>query len=120
MSSTLRFNNWKSGDGSHDFFKCYAWVNFNGTGTLAIRASGNVSSITDNGTGDYTVNFATALPDANYAYTLGGQYPTNSIVGAMQQTSVGGQTASAFRLLTGSANANSAADYPTACVAVFR
>lgn len=44
-----------------------AWVNFNGTGTVAIRASFNVSSITDNGTGDYTVNFATALPDANYA-----------------------------------------------------
>lgn len=44
-----------------------AWVNFNGTGTVAIRSSYNVSSITDNGTGDYTVNFATALSDANYA-----------------------------------------------------
>ena len=44
-----------------------AWVNFNGTGTVAIRAQYNVSSITDNGTGDYTVNFATALADANYA-----------------------------------------------------
>jgi len=42
-------------------------VNFNGTGTVAIRASGNVSSITDNGTGDYTVNFTTNMPDANYA-----------------------------------------------------
>jgi hypothetical protein len=45
---------------------CKAWVNFNGTGTVAIRASYNVSSITDNGTGDYTVNFTTALVDANY------------------------------------------------------
>lgn len=44
-----------------------AWVNFNGTGTVAIRSSYNVSSITDNGTGDYTVNFTTALSDANYA-----------------------------------------------------
>jgi hypothetical protein len=44
-----------------------AWVNFNGTGTVSIRASLNVSSITDNGTGDYTVNFAKALEDANYA-----------------------------------------------------
>jgi hypothetical protein len=44
-----------------------AWVNFNGTGTVAIRASFNVSSIADNGTGDYTVNFTTALPDANYS-----------------------------------------------------
>ena len=50
-----------------------AWVNFNGTGTVAIRASFNVSSITDNGTGDYTVNFTTALADANFAplVTLG-------------------------------------------------
>lgn len=43
-----------------------AWVNFNGTGTVAIRRSFNVSSITDNGTGDYTVNFTAAMADANY------------------------------------------------------
>jgi hypothetical protein len=48
-------------------YACRAWVNFNGTGTVAIRAAGNVSSITDNGTGSYAVNFATAMPDANYA-----------------------------------------------------
>jgi hypothetical protein len=53
--------------GSAPIYACRAWVNFNGTGTVAIRASGNVSSITDNGTGDYTVNFTTAMPDANYA-----------------------------------------------------
>jgi hypothetical protein len=45
-------------------------VNFNGTGTVAIRASGNVSSITDNGTGDYTINLATALTDENYSLAL--------------------------------------------------
>jgi hypothetical protein len=44
-----------------------AWVNFNGTGTVAIRSAYNVSSITDNGTGDYMLNFTTALSDANYA-----------------------------------------------------
>jgi hypothetical protein len=48
-----------------------AWCNFNGTGTVAIRDSFNVSSITDNGTGDYTVNFTTAMPNANYAPVLG-------------------------------------------------
>jgi len=53
--------------GSAPVFACRAWVNFDGTGTVAIRASGNVSSITDNGVGDYTVNFTTAMPDANYA-----------------------------------------------------
>jgi hypothetical protein len=46
---------------------CRAWVNFDGTGTVAIRASYNVSSITDNGTGDYTVNFASSMPDADYS-----------------------------------------------------
>jgi hypothetical protein len=51
---------------------CRAWVNFNGTGTVAIRASFNVSSITDNGTGDYTVNFTTAMPDENYSFSLSG------------------------------------------------
>lgn len=49
-----------------------AWVNFNGTGTVAIRAAYNVASITDNGTGDYTVNFTSALPDANYSLVATG------------------------------------------------
>jgi hypothetical protein len=49
-----------------------AWVNFNGTGTVAIRRAFNVSSITDNGAGSYTVNFTTAMPDANYAPAYGG------------------------------------------------
>lgn len=52
--------------GSAPVFACRAWVNFNGTGTVEIRASGNVSSITDNGTGNYTVNFTTAMPDTSY------------------------------------------------------
>lgn len=53
--------------GAAPVYACRAWVNFNGTGTVAIRASGNVTSITDNGTGNYTVNFTTAMPDANYS-----------------------------------------------------
>jgi hypothetical protein len=66
-SANFRFN---SGYGSAAIaYGCRAWVNFNGTGTVAINASGNVTSITDNGTGDYTVNFTTAMPDANYAVT---------------------------------------------------
>ena len=61
----LKFN---SGYGSAaTAYGCRAWVNFNGTSTVAIRASGNVSSITDNSTGNYTVNFAAAMPDVNYA-----------------------------------------------------
>jgi len=53
--------------GTAPIYMCRAWVNFNGTGTVAIRGSGNVSSITDNNTGRYTVNFTTAMPDVNYS-----------------------------------------------------
>ena len=64
VTGNLLFN---SGFGSAGTaYGCRAWVNFNGTGTVAIRASGNVSSITDNDTGDYTANFTTAMPDADY------------------------------------------------------
>lgn len=64
-SQNFKFN---SGYGSvATAYGCRAWVNFNGTGTPAIRASGNVSGITDNATGDYTVNFTTAMPDTDYA-----------------------------------------------------
>jgi len=64
-SGNLLFN---SGYGSvATAYACRAWVNFDGTGTVTIRGSGNVTSITDNGTGDYTVNFTTAMSDANYS-----------------------------------------------------
>jgi len=53
--------------GSAPVYACRAWVNFDGTGTVSIRDSGNVSSITDNGAGEHTVNFTTAMPDVNYA-----------------------------------------------------
>jgi len=65
--------------GTAPIYACRAWVNFNGTGTVAIRASGNVSSITDNGTGQYTVNFTTALPDANYCFQVNAQDANNGM-----------------------------------------
>lgn len=52
-------------------FTAKAWINFNGTGTVAIQADGNVSSITDNGTGDFTLNFSSAVADANYSVAGG-------------------------------------------------
>lgn len=67
----------KDGNGTQIGTLCRAWVNFNGTGTVAIRSSFNVSSITDNGTGDYTVNFTTAMTDANYACVVTGTYGSN-------------------------------------------
>ena len=48
-----------------------AWVNFNSVSTVAIRDSENVSSISDNGTGDYTINFATAMANSNYSWSWG-------------------------------------------------
>lgn len=60
--------------GSAPIYACRAWVHFNGTGTVAIRGSGNVSSITDNGTGDYTLNFTTAMPDNFYSANIGTSY----------------------------------------------
>jgi len=75
--STLRCTNLQDTSGGNSSTteqiasgRAKAWVNFNGQGAVAIRANFNVSSITDNGgTGDYTVNFTTAMADANYAVT---------------------------------------------------
>ena len=58
-------------------FTAKAWVNFNGTGTVAIRDSHNVSSITDNGPGNYTVNLTSAMSNATYTVTFGGKANNN-------------------------------------------
>ena len=63
----LKLRNALNASGTAPIYACRAWVNFNGTGTVAIRASGNVSSVTDNGVGDYIFNLITAMPDANYS-----------------------------------------------------
>jgi hypothetical protein len=75
-------------------YGCRAWVNFNGTGTVAIRASGNVSSITDGGVGLYTVNFTNAMPDANYAVDA---------LGSAESTGFGSMTITTGYTLTTSA-----------------
>lgn len=75
-----------------------AWVNFNGTGTVAIRKAFNVSSITDNGVGDWTVNFSAALADANYAAvaTAGG---TANVVSVATQENTTARTTTLVRVL---------------------
>jgi hypothetical protein len=62
--------------GSAPIYGARAWVNFNGTGTIAIRSSGNVSSLTDNAVGRYSVNFTTAMSNANYAVACVGTRST--------------------------------------------
>lgn len=66
--STVKFDTWQNTDGTENY-KVRAWVNFNGTGTVAIRASGNVTSITDINTGQYRLNFTNAMPDTDYGLT---------------------------------------------------
>ena len=89
--------------GTAPLYMCRAWVNFNGTGTVAIRASGNVTSITDNGTGDYTVNFTTAMSDANYAFNGtsqqgSGDSAPNGVVALKNAATI---TTSAVRFIVG-------------------
>ena len=67
--------------GSAPSYSARAWVAFQGTGTVSIRGSGNVSSITDLNTGRYAVNFSTTMPDTNYSvvYTCSNLQATNPI-----------------------------------------
>jgi len=97
-----------------------AWVNFNGTGTVAIRASYNVSSITDNGTGDYTINFTNALTDANYSIVAFAQDSSTKMSVAGNADSVA-PTTTAYKLNTSSGNAGtSLLDSTYVFAAVFR
>tara|TARA_R100001480_G_scaffold148296_1_gene147586 strand:+ start:282 stop:671 length:390 start_codon:yes stop_codon:yes gene_type:complete len=80
MASELRVNTLKDASGNNSVAtsvvasgSAKAWVNFNGTGTVAIRDTENVSSILDEGTGDYTINFTNSMSDANYNHVAGGQ-----------------------------------------------
>ena len=116
MSGNINFNGWINDDGSENY-KCRAWVNFNGTGTVAIRAAGNVSSITDNGTGDYTVNFTTAMVDANYCTTGMAGRPLETNV-ARYITMTTPQTSS-VRVQT-SYSASNVIDVDFVSVAIFR
>jgi hypothetical protein len=97
-------------------YGCRAWVNFDGTGTVAIRASGNVTSITDNSTGNYTVNFTTALVDANYGVGLGIQKQTSGVAGLSRNIS---STTSAYRFFT-TDGSGTALDVEYLNVAIFR
>lgn len=97
-----------------------AWVNFNGTGTVAIRASYNVSSITDNGTGSYTVNFTTALADANYVFMCSATDDNTSARFGCELGTYGEyRTASVLRLRF-FADSGSVNDVQGAYVSVFR
>jgi multidrug efflux pump subunit AcrA (membrane-fusion protein) len=108
--------------GSAPIYAARAWVNFDGIGTVAIRASGNVSSITDNGTGDYTVNFTTAMPDVNYCAVSGAGLINDTNEFASQCNVNGPYSTTSIRIATGYvlSTADSKADRSVIQISIFR
>lgn len=108
--------------GDAPIYACRAWVDFNGTGTVAIRASGNVSSITDNGAGDYTINFTTEMPDADYVVVGSGQYDTTNVNADVPSIGVrrvsGAKSTTSVRISC--ANGTTGTDAEFVMVAIFR
>lgn len=127
--STAKFDTLSTLDGSRSVpvntvaqGSAKAWVNFNGTGTVAIRAAFNVSSITDLGTGNYRVNFTNALADANYGVvctTSSNSSGTSTMTIATSEPS-STRTASAFGIYTFSGAGASFNDFDVVSAAVFR
>jgi hypothetical protein len=100
QSNAAGFNDvvsFQNSGGTQNGTLCRAWVNFDGTGVVAIRGNFNVSSITDNGTGDYTVNFTNAMTDANYSVNATVQSVSAGAVTVIVKTAVN-PTTTAFTL----------------------
>jgi hypothetical protein len=116
-SGNLLFN---SGYGSvATAYGCRAWVSFNGTGTVAIRASGNVSSITDVGTGNYLVNLTTAMPDTNFCVNAFSN-ENSSGAGSLALKGNSSFTTSTFTILTATPSTIALADSSFVFASVFR
>jgi len=117
-SSNLQFN---SGYGSvATAYGCRAWVNFNGTGTVAIRDSGNVSSITDLNVGKYRVNFSTAMPDANYAAVILSNADSGTSLGSFNNNYTGNAAERTTAKVDVASYAASFTDSAIFDVAIFR
>jgi hypothetical protein len=104
--------------GSAPSYSARAWVNFDGTGTVAIRSSGNVTSITDNGTGDYTVNFTIAMADANYSYFIQSQVSASLTTTNTYNPTTG--TLSTTSMIVRTWSDNNVQDNAIVCVSIFR
>ena len=119
--STLRVNTIQDASGgdivnSRGIAK--AWVNFNGQGTVAILSAMNVSSITDNGVGLYTVNYTTAMADANYCHQIGaGVFGVGNVTNNFYATS---KTASGLQVYCSYGTSATAGDYSSVNVTIFR
>ena len=113
FTGTLQFN---SGYGSSaTAYGCRAWVNFNGTGTIAIRGSRNVTSLSDGGTGNYTINFTTAMPDTIYCAVASGQQASGRAILSVHPT-----TFNTGSLQVQASDQTAPYDTATVCIAIFR
>jgi hypothetical protein len=120
--SPLKLREGLNASGSAPVYACRAWVNLNGIGTVAIRASGNVSSITDIITGEYQINFATAMPDANFSTVATVKAQDNSTIGSGANTTIAGaavRTTSSVRVF-GSNASSVRVDCEIVNAAIFR
>ena len=106
--------------GTAGLFFARAWVHFNGTGTLSIRASGGVSSITDNSAGNYTMNFSTAMTDTNYSVVGSANGSGVSIIPIVSVNQDNDQTTSATDLYTTGGATGTPVDFYNVNVAIFR
>lgn len=118
LASTAQIGSLTTASGSAPSYSARAWVNFNGTGTVAIRASGNVSSITDNGVGRYVLNFTNAMVDANYASVIG--FGDASATSTQTQIDTTTRTASACAINGLNAGGTVFQDISIVTVSVFR
>jgi hypothetical protein len=116
--AAARITNALNATGSAPIYACRAWVNFNNSG---IRASGNVSSVTRNSTGNYTINFATAMPDVNYSFSCHGRTPNASGIAAisLQDAAIKSTTQFQFTVVS-SAGENITRDTTDGTVTIFR
>ena len=115
-SANFQFN---SGYGSvATAYGCRAWVNFNGTGTIAIRGSAGVTSLTDNGTGQYTINLSFTMPDSNYA-VVGSAGESNNTIGDRQLSTYPVNTTSC-KVVSGQTASVNVYDATQVHVAIFR
>jgi hypothetical protein len=119
LNSTTNALNARVNGGTHQLNTVKAWVNFNGTGTPAIRGSLNVSSITDNGVGDYTVNLTTAIADTNYCVVANCSYTANGARGSIWAESYATSTTST-RIITSANSSPFVFDCVSVTVAILR
>jgi hypothetical protein len=115
--STLKVSTLQNLSGT-EVYTCKAWVNFNGTGTVAIRGSGNVSSITDGGVGNYLINFTNAMADANFSATMG--FSNQSGTSQVQAQFGGTQTTTSIAVISTNSASTAFVDLPEINVSVFR